>query len=182
MNAPDEALRPDRSHGAHQLGLDGQLAVHGGARRVLVDGALLARDRRLEDQLVARLHHALEARAVDAGEVVQARAVRLLAFRRERQQRRGLGQRLQHQHARHHRTVREVPVEERLVDRDVLQRLDAHVLLELEHAVDEQERIAVRQLLDDLVDVHQHGSLILSLRAFFSRAGRARAGRTGCAA
>jgi hypothetical protein len=51
---------------------------------------------------------------------------------------------------------RKVALEERLVDGDVLQRLDAHALLELEHAVDQQERVAVRQLLQDVVDV-QHG-------------------------
>src|ERR1700712_3538364 len=62
----------DVAHGAHQRGLDGQLVAHHGACRVLVDARLLALDARLEDQLVARLHHALEAGAVDADEVVQA--------------------------------------------------------------------------------------------------------------
>ena len=91
----------------------------------------VARARELED---ARLHAldastsriswspgstgALEARAVDAGEVVDACSrPATLAVGRERQQRRGLRQRLEHQHAGHHRAVREVAVEERLVDR-----------------------------------------------------------------
>ncbi len=40
--------------------------------------------------------------------------------------------------------------------RDVLQRADALARLELEHAVDQQDRVAVRQALQDLVDVHLH--------------------------
>ena len=68
-------------------------------------------------------------------------------MRQEREQRGGLRQRFEHQHARHHRPVREVAVEERLVDRDVLERDDALALLQLQHAVDQQERIAVRQVL-----------------------------------
>ena len=57
----------------------------------------------------------------------------------------GLGQRLDDQDARHDRPARPVALEERLVDAHVLDRHDAPAGLELEHAVDEQERIAVGQ-------------------------------------
>ena len=46
--------------------------------------------------------------------------------------------------------------EVRLVRRDVLDRLDPLAVLELDDAIDHQERIAVRQLLEDLVDVERH--------------------------
>ena len=42
----------------------------------------------------------------------------------------------------------------RLVHRHVLQRDDALARLDLLHAVDHQERVALRQVLEDLVDVH----------------------------
>src|SRR3990167_4997372 len=141
------------AHGAHQLGFDRRLAAHTGAGLVLVDAGLGALEAGLQDQLVARLDHALEAGAVDADEVPHRALVGLLAHRLEGQQRGGLRQRLEHQHTRHHRPVRKVAHEERLVDGDVFQRLDAQVLLELEHTIDQQDRIAVRQQLEDAVNV-----------------------------
>ena len=45
-----------------------------------------------------------------------------------------------------------MPLEERLVDRDVLDADDPLLRLDLEHAIDEQEGIAVRQHLHDLFD------------------------------
>src|SRR4051812_25189312 len=60
------ASAADLAHRAHQRRLAGELVAHQGAGRVLVDAAPGALDARLERELVARLHHALEARAVDA--------------------------------------------------------------------------------------------------------------------
>jgi len=47
------------------------------------------------------------------------------------------GERLDHEHARHHRKTREVAIEERLVDRDVLDRQDALARLALQDTVHE---------------------------------------------
>src|SRR6478609_5770867 len=153
------------AHRAHQLGLAGGFVADTGLRRELVDAGAGAVERDFQHQLVARLHRPLEARAVDAHEVDDRIGIEAGAHGGKGQQRRGLGQRLEHQHARHHRPVREVADEERLVDGDVLQRLDG-LAVHLQHAVDEQERIAVRQLLQDLMDVH-HGR---RCHGFFSRA------------
>jgi RecB family exonuclease len=46
-----------------------------------------------------------------------------------------------------------VALEERLVDGDVLDRHRALEAVELDDAVDQQERVAVRQQLEDLPDV-----------------------------
>jgi hypothetical protein len=72
----------------------------------------------------------------------------------ERKDGRGLRHRLDDEHARHHREVREVPGKERLVDGDVLDRRDAHVLLEGDDAIDEEERVAVRQVFLDFLNRH----------------------------
>ena len=53
---------------------------------------------------------------------------------------------------------RKMPLKERLVDRDVLEADDALAFLDLEDAIDEQERIAVRQHLHDVFD-GIHGGL-----------------------
>ena len=71
------------------------------------DAALGGDDRDFEDQLVAGLDRPLEARAVDADEVVDRLVVGLAAHGLEGQDRRRLRQRLDDQHARHHRMVRE---------------------------------------------------------------------------
>src|SRR6185369_4955773 len=76
--------------------------------------------------------------------------------------------------ARHDGPVRKMADKERLVDRDVFQRPDSLARVDGQHAVHQQEWIAVRQQLQDFVDVH-HGfckCLFLSVRTlyFFSRA------------
>ena len=63
-----------------------------------------------------------------------------------------LRHRLEDQHARHHRVAREVALEELLVEGDVLDADDALARLELEDPVHEQERVAVRQDLQDFAD------------------------------
>jgi hypothetical protein len=62
-----------------------------------------------------------------------------------REHRRHLHERLDHQHAGHHRIAGEVSLEERFVDGDVLQGASAQPGLVFDHPVDEQPGIAVRQ-------------------------------------
>ena len=57
----------------------------------------------------------------------------------------------------HHGPAREVAAEERLVDGDVLERDDPLARLDLQHPVDQQERIAVRQHRQDPLDVPLRG-------------------------
>ena len=124
-------------------------------RRELPDAAQRALQRRLQDQLVAGLDRAAEARLVDADEVQRALLVRVHAGGDEGEDARGLRQRFEDHHARHHRPMREVAREERLVDRDVLERADRLARHALEHAIHQQEGIAMRQPAHHLVDVHR---------------------------
>ena len=57
----------------------------------------------------------------------------------------------------------EMPLKERLVDRDVLQPDDALAVLDLENAIHQQERIAVRQDFHDLFDL-DHRRLLRNRR------------------
>jgi hypothetical protein len=59
-------------------------------------------------------------------------------------------QRLDDHDTGHHRTVREVPRKERLIGGDVLDGLDALALDALQHAIDQQEWITVRQQAPDV--------------------------------
>src|SRR5438094_1382302 len=108
------------AHRAHQLGLGSEFLADQRAALELEDAGLHALDRHVEDQLVARLHRPLEARAIDAGEVVDGVVVEVYAHDLEREQRRSLRQCLEHQYARHHRALGEVSGEERFVHRHVL--------------------------------------------------------------
>ena len=94
----------------------------------------------LERQLVARPHDALEADVVDAREERDPAAVLLQA---EHGDRACLSERLDHLHAGHDRVAGEVAGAVLLGDE--LARDDAHVRLELDHLVEQEERIAVRQ-------------------------------------
>jgi hypothetical protein len=70
---------------------------------------------------------------------------RIVLARQLHEQAAGLGQRFDDQHARHDRLAGEMPLEERFVYGHVFERAPARAGADLEHAVDEQERIAVRQ-------------------------------------
>jgi hypothetical protein len=96
------------AHRAHQLGLGRHLAVDESAGLVLVDAGLARGRCCFQDQLVAGLDRPLEARVVDADEVHHHVVGDVLPSRLEGQQRRRLRQRLEHQHAGHHRPGRKV--------------------------------------------------------------------------
>ena len=61
---------------------------------------------------------------------------------------------LDDEHAGHDMIVGEMPGEELLVDRDVLDGDDAGRRLAFEHSIDQQEGVAMGQILLDLLDVH----------------------------
>ena len=141
-------LRRDHHLRAGHFGVADE--AHG---RELPDAAQAALERRGEDELVARLDRLAEARLVDADEIEARVLVGHHVRGEEREDARGLRERLDDHDARHHGPVREMPGEERLVERDVLDGANALALRAFEHAVDEQERIAMRQLPHDAHDV-----------------------------
>ena len=71
----------------------------------------------------------------------------------QQQQAAHLRHRLEDEHRRHDRVPGEMALEERLVDGDVLHALDEVPLVERRDAVHQQERIAVRQEVEDRGDV-----------------------------
>src|SRR5206468_7581898 len=137
------------ANGRDQLGLACELAVDARARAKLADPSNDADHFRFENQLIAGNDLALEAGAVNAGKIDQRSAAGLRVAGIERKERRQLGERLDDQHPRHQRIGREMSLEERLVERHVLQAADRYAGLTVEHAVDQQERIAMRKLLED---------------------------------
>jgi hypothetical protein len=57
-----------------------------------------------------------------------------------------------------------VPLEERLVHRHILDGDDSLGALELDNAVDEQERVTVRQEIHDFLDGKRHSAAPLQRR------------------
>src|SRR5262249_11640908 len=83
-----------------------------------------------------------EGELVERGEYEEGRAVRSEVTKRDKRSR--LGHSFYQQYARHHRAPGKMSLEEGLVEGDVLDR-DHAVFLKLEHTVEEQEGIPVRQ-------------------------------------
>ena len=137
------------------------IVAHVGDGGELPDAAHGALELGGEDELIARLDRLAKARLVDADEEEPRGIVRHHVGRDEGQQAGGLRQRLDDHDARHHRTMREVPGKERLVGGDVLDRPDALALDALQHAVDQQEWIAMRQQAPDA-----HDGRVKSTRSF----------------
>ena len=70
-----------------------------------------------------------------------------------------LGHPLYDQHTRHDRVAREVAVEERLVDRDVLKSQYPAARLELQNPIDEQEWVPVRQEVENALRLEHRASV-----------------------
>ena len=119
----------------------------------------------MQFQTVAGHHLATEFDAVQAGE--EEELVRQVAFHAgDRQQGAGLGQGFKDEHAGHDGRTGEMALEEGLVDGHVLVGLDMGARHAFQHAVHQQERIAVGQDGEDALDVHgdrrsvRHGKLL----------------------
>mmetsp|Transcript_12022 Transcript_12022/g.39953 ORF Transcript_12022/g.39953 Transcript_12022/m.39953 type:complete len:241 (-) Transcript_12022:59-781(-) len=109
-------------------------------------------------ELVAGHDRSSELDAVDAGEeklLLRAAFVRRVGV--EHDQPPDLRHGFHHQHTGHDRPLGKVTGEEVIVDGDVLQPDGVLALFDLDHAIDEKERVAVGKELHDGVDVHLHG-------------------------
>ncbi len=155
--------RPCRHYASDREGersADGQLAVDRRLDLAAADRAAHGLDVALERQRVSGTHDALEAHVVDAGEESQLAAILLL---REHRDRTALGERLDHLHPGHDRVAGEVSRTVQLGD-----RLAGHDTLtgdELDHLVDQEHRIAVREHRLDRRLVENHAGHAESLRA-----------------
>ena len=64
----------------------------------------------------------------------------------------GLGQSLDDQHAGHDGRTRKMPLKERLVEGEVLVRLDARHALDFHHAIHQKERVTVGEKFENTPD------------------------------
>src|SRR3990172_13008892 len=141
----------------HHFGLAHHVAVHVGDPLHAARLAAELDHLELAAELVSRHNRPAEFHVVERHEVDHLALVVLAGHERHEQHPADLRHRFDDQHARHHGVAGEVPLEERLVVRDVLDPDDALLLLDLEDPVDEQHRVAVGDDGEDVADVH-HGA------------------------
>src|SRR5229473_4457028 len=100
-------------------------------------------------------HHRLAKLALVDGEKIN-RARLLCAFDRlDTYHAGGLRHGLDHHHARIYRTLREMPEKRWFVEGDVLDADAAVIASDIDNPVDQQHRVAVRERLEDFIDVHE---------------------------
>jgi hypothetical protein len=132
-----------------QLGLgDDAVSQVGGAVRARQAGPART-EGDLQPEPIAGSHREPELRVIDAAQVGTPAAVRAA----HEQHRGDLGERLDHEDAGQRRRAREVPLEELLVHRHVLDGDDAATGFELGHRIHQRGWIAVTETVDDLRDV-----------------------------
>src|SRR5215469_411452 len=131
-------VRHDREH--QERCADG-IAVDVRLRVQAAVGLAQPFDMDVHHQSIARQHGTAEAHFVDAREIGHARR---RGFRLEDDGAAQLCHRLDDEDARHHRVVREMSLEERFVEGDVLKTGGALERLELCDAIEQQHRIAMR--------------------------------------
>ena len=164
VRLPDHVLSAPAPTAKVSVPAHGELAVDGRLHLAAADWAAHGLHVALERQHVAGPHDALEANVVDAGE--ERELARVLGLR-EHRHRAALGERLDHLHARHDRVAGKVACA--ILVRDGLPRDDTLARHELEHLVDQEHRVAMRQHSLD-------GCLVQQRRAHaesFSRSRRA---------
>jgi hypothetical protein len=136
------------------VGLGDDLAVDHGDPLLLPDGPLLPHHLDVQLEPVAGEHRLAESGVVDGHEVGDL-VVRGVDHGPLGEQGRGLGQRLQDEHAGHDRVSGKVTGEEGLVHRDALHGHQLLHRLHRHHPVHEQEGEPVREDGLDGGDVHQ---------------------------
>jgi hypothetical protein len=111
------------------------------------------------DDLIARMDGVTEAQLVDARKIRNQAAV---FFRIEQRDAADLGHGFRQQHARHNRLAREVALEKQFVERRVLNADSVFHRFQLDDAVYEQHRIAMRQNFHNIryFQNHMNSSLI----------------------
>jgi glycerol-3-phosphate dehydrogenase (NAD(P)+) len=144
----------------HELASHGELTVDGCRRSPTSDPSAHAAKLHFQSQRIAGPHLALEAHAIDSREEGHLAFVFLGAKQRNRT---NLGQRLNDQHPRHDRIVREMPLEELLAHRNILDADSPDTVLNLYDAIDEEKRIAMRDNRLYLLRV-EHVERVLSFR------------------
>ena len=155
--APDE-------HRQHRL--DCCLAADARAALALRDRAAHADELALEVEHVSRLDDALEAAVVDAREERDAAAVLL---GREHRDGAALGDRLDREHARHHRSAGKVAGEPPAVGGNGEPPDDLAARLELDDLVDEEKRMPVRDDRLDRLPPERDGQVRHATSRFSSR-------------
>src|SRR3954451_8161054 len=100
-----------------------------------------------EPQLIAGYDRPAKAGLVDAAE--EEELLLAIGHVAQAEDGRALRHRFDDQHAGHDRISGKVSLKELLVRRDVLQADDSLSVLDLEHAIDEQHRVAMRQQFHD---------------------------------
>jgi hypothetical protein len=133
--------------GRYGLAVDARLGVKAPDRPDTAD------ERRFQHQLVARHDWSAKTRVVDPHEIEGRFAGRLHAGRLEGEHAGRLRHGLDDQHARHDGTAGEMPLEKRLVERHVLERHDLAAGRVLENTIDQQERIAMRQVAENSLEI-----------------------------
>ena len=106
-----------------------------------------------QEDLIAGLDGAPEARMVDGDEIKACVGIGHHLDRLEREDAAGLRECLDDHHAGHHGPVGKMAGKERLVERHVLDGVDELTRLAVDHPVNEQERIPMRQLVHDRFDI-----------------------------
>ena len=136
-----------RHQAEQQFGFGDDLVADNRRRlRARQRGAPLA-ERDLQPQLIARKHLAPELGVVDAAQVDPRVGRRVLAV--QQQHRRHLRERLEHHHARQHRSARKMPLEEFFVDRDVLDGDEPPPRVVLGDRVHEKGRLPVAEAVQE---------------------------------
>src|SRR5216683_5808912 len=139
------------------IGLGHGRAVHDGVAVKPPHGLAPADAAHVVFDGVAGHHRFTEFALVDSEKINRARFLGALD-RLDADHAGGLRHRLDHHHPGIDRTFRKMPLKWRLAEGDVLDA-DAGVIgPDIEHPIDQQHRIAVRQRLEDLIDIHERKS------------------------
>src|SRR5215472_2184440 len=144
---------PSVSQHRADIGFRDRFAIHPGITVEPPHGVAAADALHVIFDGVAGHHRFAEFALVDGEEVHRARLVG--AFHRLDPDHAGsLRHRLDHHHARVDGTLRKMPGELRFVDGDVLDADAAVVGPDVDHPVDQQHGVAMRESLEDVIDIH----------------------------
>src|SRR5262249_23966213 len=134
--------------------LSHQFTIHGSDALHLPEGAAPFEASKLHAQLIARLDGTLQLDVIESGEHENL-FVASPATGTMRKNRPHLRHRLTNQHAGHDRPIGKMAEKEMLIDRNIFDADDLFLAVNLQDSIDQQEWIAVRNMLKNSINV-QH--------------------------
>jgi hypothetical protein len=137
---------------AGKLRLNRHVAVHQTLAHHFEVTVSMLQNFHFNPELISRYYRLTKPAFIDSREIDQFGISALIAAAKQ-QDNANLGERFDQKHSRHYRVIREMALKKRLIDCDILEPDHVSQTVSLEDSIYKQERVTLRQDLEDVLNL-----------------------------